>query len=235
MRAPICSARSARRAASAPPSPCSSPTAGSFRRDRRTVARHAAAVLLRDRAGWHTADTLKIPENMTQSEGVSGLTSVAHEHRRRYGARQLISRCCADIQHGAIASQGDIPFRRRFFAPASEVELPPESGCSRRSALLHQRRIWLPTTGVLTGFTNPKNTTKPLPPQRVETTSSGTFVRQTSSGALLPDRRPARRLSAGSRPDRGPCGRRHHGRHRLRQRSAPRHHRRQGRHHRHCQ
>lgn len=31
----------------------------------RTVARRAHAVLLLDRAGWHTTDKLKIPRNMT--------------------------------------------------------------------------------------------------------------------------------------------------------------------------
>src|SRR5208337_2714830 len=45
----------------------------------------------------------------------------------------------------------------------------------------YQPLTWLPTTGVLTGFATPKNSTKALPPQRVDNDSSGTCLMQTSS------------------------------------------------------
>src|SRR3954467_7878603 len=64
-RAPTCSARSARRAAPAPPWRC--PQAMQLHLDEiaRTVKRGAHAVLLLDRAGWHTSGALAIPQNMT--------------------------------------------------------------------------------------------------------------------------------------------------------------------------
>src|SRR3954467_11934044 len=64
-RAPTCSARSARRAAPAPPWRC--PQAMQLHLDEiaRTVKRGAHAALLLDRAGWHTSGALAIPQNMT--------------------------------------------------------------------------------------------------------------------------------------------------------------------------
>jgi hypothetical protein len=76
----------------------------------------------------------------------------------------------------------DAPKVDLFFAATSaETTGTINLRAACRCVAPYQRRTWLPTTGVLTGFANPKNTTKPLPPQRVETVSSGVFVRQTSS------------------------------------------------------
>ncbi|MCY1368154.1 hypothetical protein D9M69_551210 [compost metagenome] len=52
-----------------------------------------------------------------------------------------------------------------FFAAASaDAHGPINSGAAYRYVAVHQPRTWQPTTGVLTGFTKPKNTTKPCYP-----------------------------------------------------------------------
>ena len=66
---PICSALSARRAASARRSRCPMPTPKRCNSTLDEISRHVAkgahAVLLLDRAGWHTTAKLDVPKNIT--------------------------------------------------------------------------------------------------------------------------------------------------------------------------
>ena len=69
MRTPICSARSAPRAEPARPSRCQTPIPKPCNSISNEISRHVAngahAVLLLDRAGWHTTAHLNVPENIT--------------------------------------------------------------------------------------------------------------------------------------------------------------------------
>jgi len=69
MKAPICSAQSARRAAKAPRSPLPHADTFAMQLHLEEISRHVAegahAVLLLDRAGWHTTAMLDMPKNIT--------------------------------------------------------------------------------------------------------------------------------------------------------------------------
>jgi len=58
----------------------------------RMVAKSAHAVLLLDRAGWHTTDTLTIPRDMTLNAELAALARSGAEPRRKHlaiSSRQL--------------------------------------------------------------------------------------------------------------------------------------------------